>query len=230
MLLLTQLTPTSSYGTGVLPALLVIGVGMGCIFAPAFSAATLGVAPNEAGIASAMVNTSQQIGGSIGTSLLSTIYASAVASYLDQPCPRQRPCPLRAGPRRHDGVLVGRRDLRPGIRARAGDRARPVRGAHGDDPNRSGPTRDRQLRPGRGRGRRGRHRQPRAPQSRSWRRRTTPSPSAQLENHDHPARAAHLGGGDPAARGGDPGESYRSKASGTHRAGPVAPRTCVRHD
>ena len=82
MLLLTQLTPTSSYGTGVLPALLVIGVGMGCIFAPAFSAATLGVAPNEAGIASAMVNTSQQVGGSIGTSLLSTIYASAVVKYL----------------------------------------------------------------------------------------------------------------------------------------------------
>jgi MFS family permease len=55
---------------------------MGCIFAPAFSAATLGVASNEAGIASAMVNTSQQIGGSIGTSLLSTIYATAVAGYL----------------------------------------------------------------------------------------------------------------------------------------------------
>jgi MFS family permease len=82
MLLLTQLTPTSSYGTGVLPALLVIGVGMGCIFAPAFSAATLGVAPNEAGIASGMVNTSQQVGGSVGTSLLSAIYATAVASYL----------------------------------------------------------------------------------------------------------------------------------------------------
>jgi EmrB/QacA subfamily drug resistance transporter len=82
MLLFTQLTPTSSYGTGVLPGLLVIGVGMGCIFAPTFSAATLGVAPNEAGIASAMVNTSQQVGGSIGTSLLSTIYASAVVKYL----------------------------------------------------------------------------------------------------------------------------------------------------
>jgi hypothetical protein len=55
---------------------------MGCIFAPAFSAATLGVAPNEAGIASGMVNTSQQVGGSVGTSLLSTIWASAVAGYL----------------------------------------------------------------------------------------------------------------------------------------------------
>jgi hypothetical protein len=82
MLLFTQLTSASSYATGVLPGLLVVGVGMGCIFAPTFSSATLGVAPNEAGIASAMVNTSQQIGGSIGTSLLSTIYASAVASYL----------------------------------------------------------------------------------------------------------------------------------------------------
>jgi EmrB/QacA subfamily drug resistance transporter len=82
MVLFAQLTPTSSYGTGVLPGLLITGVGMGCIFAPTFSAATLGVAPNEAGIASAMVNTSQQIGGSIGTSLLSTIYATAVASYL----------------------------------------------------------------------------------------------------------------------------------------------------
>src|ERR1700760_4441574 len=82
MVLFTQLTPTSSYGSAVLPGLLITGVGMGCIFAPAFSTATLGVAPNEAGIASAMVNTSQQIGGSVGTSLLSTIYASAVASYL----------------------------------------------------------------------------------------------------------------------------------------------------
>src|SRR6476620_2973808 len=82
MVLFAQLTPTASYATGVLPGLLVTGVGMCCIFAPTFSAATLGVAPNEAGIASAMVNTSQQIGGSVGTSLLSTIYASAVASYL----------------------------------------------------------------------------------------------------------------------------------------------------
>jgi len=54
---------------------------MGCIFAPAFSTATLGVRSTDAGIASAMVNTSQQVGGSVGTSLLSTIFASAVASY-----------------------------------------------------------------------------------------------------------------------------------------------------
>jgi len=81
MFLFTRLTPGSSYASDVLPGLLVLGVGMGCIFAPAFSTATLGVEGREAGVASAMVNTSQQIGGSVGTSLLSTIFASAVASY-----------------------------------------------------------------------------------------------------------------------------------------------------
>jgi MFS family permease len=81
MFLFTRLTPSSSYAGDVLPGLLVLGVGMGCIFAPAFSTATLGVEGSEAGVASAMVNTSQQVGGSVGTSLLSTIFASAVASY-----------------------------------------------------------------------------------------------------------------------------------------------------
>ena len=82
MILFAQLKPTSSYGSAVLPGLLVVGVGLGCIFAPTFSTGTLGVESNEAGIASAMVNTSQQVGGSVGTSLLSTIWASAVASYV----------------------------------------------------------------------------------------------------------------------------------------------------
>jgi EmrB/QacA subfamily drug resistance transporter len=77
----TRLTPSSSYASDVLPGLLILGVGMGCIFAPAFSTATLGVAGREAGVASAMVNTSQQVGGSVGTALLSTIFASALASY-----------------------------------------------------------------------------------------------------------------------------------------------------
>ena len=65
----------------MLPALLLTGVGMGCVFAPAFSTATLGVKSSDAGIASAMVNTSQQVGGSVGTALLSTIFASAAASF-----------------------------------------------------------------------------------------------------------------------------------------------------
>src|SRR6516162_792999 len=81
MFLFTRLTPGSSYASGVLPGLLVLGVGMGCIFAPAFSTGTLGVEGSDAGVASAMVNTSQQVGGSVGTSLLSTIFASALTSY-----------------------------------------------------------------------------------------------------------------------------------------------------
>jgi EmrB/QacA subfamily drug resistance transporter len=81
MLLFTRLTPHGAYATHVLPALMLTGVGMGSIFAPAFSTATLGVAPGDAGIASAMVNTSQQVGGSVGTALLSTIFASAATSY-----------------------------------------------------------------------------------------------------------------------------------------------------
>ncbi len=81
MLLLTRLSPSSSYAGAVLPSLLILGVGMGTIFAPAFGTATLGISSNEAGVASAMVNTSQQVGGSVGTSLLSTLFASSAASF-----------------------------------------------------------------------------------------------------------------------------------------------------
>ena len=82
MILFTQLTPNGAYVSHVLPGLLLTGVGMGCVFAPAFSTATLGVKNADAGIASAMVNTSQQVGGSVGTALLSTIFASAAASFV----------------------------------------------------------------------------------------------------------------------------------------------------
>jgi EmrB/QacA subfamily drug resistance transporter len=81
MVLFTRLTPNADYATHVLPSLILTGMGMGCIFAPAFSTATLGVRAGDAGIASAMVNTSQQVGGSVGTALLSTIFASAAASF-----------------------------------------------------------------------------------------------------------------------------------------------------
>jgi MFS family permease len=82
MIYLTQLTPTSGYASGVLPALLVMGLGFGMIIAPAINTATAGVRREDSGVASAMVNTMQQVGGSIGTSALSTIALSATASYL----------------------------------------------------------------------------------------------------------------------------------------------------
>jgi MFS family permease len=79
---LAQLTPTASYSTHVLPALLVLGVGIGSTSPPAMFTATYNVPPADAGVASAMVNTMQQAGGAIGAAGLSTIFASAVSSYL----------------------------------------------------------------------------------------------------------------------------------------------------
>jgi predicted MFS family arabinose efflux permease len=79
---LGQLTVTSSYLTGILPALLAMGLGFGMIFAPATNTATAGVPTKDSGVASALVNTGQQVGGSIGVSILSTIAASATTSYL----------------------------------------------------------------------------------------------------------------------------------------------------
>jgi EmrB/QacA subfamily drug resistance transporter len=79
---LGQLTVTSSYLGGMLPALLAMGLGFGMIFAPATNTATAGVPTKDSGVASALVNTMQQVGGSIGVSILSTIAASATTSYL----------------------------------------------------------------------------------------------------------------------------------------------------
>ncbi len=81
MFLLTRLTPESSYAGRILPSLVILGLGFGLIFAPAISSATFGVARQDSGVASAMVNTMQQVGGSIGTALLSTLAASATANY-----------------------------------------------------------------------------------------------------------------------------------------------------
>ncbi|GAA2060752.1 MFS transporter [Streptomyces albiaxialis] len=81
MLLLTRLEIDSSYPALILPALLLLGLGMGTAFMPAMSLATHGVRPSDAGVASAMVNTSQQVGGAIGTALLNTIAASATTAY-----------------------------------------------------------------------------------------------------------------------------------------------------
>ena len=72
----------SSYASHVLPYLLVLGVGFGLSVAPSFSTGTLGLAPQDAGVGSATLNTAQQVGGSIGTALLNTVAAGAASSYL----------------------------------------------------------------------------------------------------------------------------------------------------
>jgi len=82
MLYLARLTLAASYATGILPALIMLGVGLGLVFSTSINSATLGVQPADAGVASATVSASQQIGGSLGTALLSTIAASALTSYI----------------------------------------------------------------------------------------------------------------------------------------------------
>jgi EmrB/QacA subfamily drug resistance transporter len=82
MLILTQMTVTSDYPTEILPALILMGLGMGLTFMPVFSTATAGVAPQDSGVTSATVNTSQQVGGSIGTALLNTIATTSSTAYI----------------------------------------------------------------------------------------------------------------------------------------------------
>ncbi|WP_033258706.1 MULTISPECIES: MFS transporter [Kitasatospora] len=82
LLILTQIDVGTSYWQ-ILPGLVLMGLGMGTAFMPAMSLATYGVQPRDAGVASAMVNTSQQVGGAIGTALLSTVAHSAGTKYLE---------------------------------------------------------------------------------------------------------------------------------------------------
>jgi EmrB/QacA subfamily drug resistance transporter len=79
---LTRIGIHSSYAADVLPPLLIIGTGLGQVIAPSINTGTFGVAASDAGVASASVNTGQQLGGSVGTALLNTIAASAVTSYI----------------------------------------------------------------------------------------------------------------------------------------------------
>ncbi|MGB3770407.1 MAG: DHA2 family efflux MFS transporter permease subunit [Rhodococcus sp. (in: high G+C Gram-positive bacteria)] len=81
MALLAQISIDSTYAAHILPALMIMGVGIGASMAPAMQAAVSGVSPEDSGVASATVNTMQQIGGSIGTALLSTIAATAATNY-----------------------------------------------------------------------------------------------------------------------------------------------------
>ena len=65
-----------------MPAFVAMSFGMGLVFVPLSSVALTGVANHDAGVASALVNTTQQVGGSLGTALLNTIFTTAVTGYL----------------------------------------------------------------------------------------------------------------------------------------------------
>jgi len=89
MLILRGITMDSSYAGQILPALMIMGIGLGLVFSTVMNNATLGVRPADAGVASATVNAAQQVGASLGTALLSTLAASAATSFAAG----QRPTP-----------------------------------------------------------------------------------------------------------------------------------------
>ncbi|MDE3205666.1 MAG: MFS transporter [Acidobacteriota bacterium] len=78
---LSRLNTHSSYTGAVLPSLILMGLGMGMVMAPSMNTATAGVRPQDSGVAAALVSTMQQVGGSIGTAVMSTIAASVTSSY-----------------------------------------------------------------------------------------------------------------------------------------------------
>ena len=105
MVWLTGIGVHSGYASAVLGPLLVTGLGIGQVFAPAANIGTYGVAPYDAGVAAATVNVGQQVGGSIGTALLNTVVASATASYLAS---HLNPGTILAG---HAGAALVRQSL-----------------------------------------------------------------------------------------------------------------------
>ena len=87
---------TSGYASSVLPALIGLGLGLGMVLAPAINTATAGVQPQDSGVASALVSTMQQVGGSIGAAALSTVALNATTSYLASTAGAE-PCRYFAG-------------------------------------------------------------------------------------------------------------------------------------
>ena len=81
-ILLTRVSAHSDYGSHVLPAMLVLAAGMGCAFVPVTIAGTSGVAPDDSGLASGLLNMTQQVGGSLGLAILSSVATSRTTSAL----------------------------------------------------------------------------------------------------------------------------------------------------
>src|SRR4051812_1359591 len=83
--LLTRLTPSSGYVTMILPAEVLVGLGIGCVFTPSIGVATSGIDPRQAGIPAATANTAMQIGSSVGTAVLNTVAVGATRGFVGSP-------------------------------------------------------------------------------------------------------------------------------------------------
>ena len=80
----TQVSPDGSYAVDLLPGFFAIGIGLGFSFVPMSIAALAGVAPQEAGLASGLINTSQQIGGALGVASFSTVSTNRTEHLLNR--------------------------------------------------------------------------------------------------------------------------------------------------
>jgi EmrB/QacA subfamily drug resistance transporter len=101
LLLFLRLTPDSSYVADLLPGIMLISIGMGLVFVPITLIATSGVPVDDAGLASGLFNTAQQIGGALGLALLTTLATNRtqdeLASYGPQPSGAERAEALVSG-------------------------------------------------------------------------------------------------------------------------------------
>ena len=104
MLVLTQLPVHGSYAGNLLVGLLPMSIGMGLTFVPITLLGTSGVKGEDAGLASGLFNTAQQVGGSLGLAILSSLAASRTSSLLHGPPATARPrrrrpgCPVTTSP------------------------------------------------------------------------------------------------------------------------------------
>jgi hypothetical protein len=80
---LVGITPEGSYFSQVLPGLVMLGIGLSMLFVPLQNLALTGVEPHDAGVASATVSATFNIGGSIGLAVITVLYAEAVENSLD---------------------------------------------------------------------------------------------------------------------------------------------------
>ena len=81
LILLSRITPTSHYTTAILPSLIIMSSGLALFFIPSASTGLHGAGEHDAGVASAVLNTSQQIGGSLGAALLNTVAISSASTF-----------------------------------------------------------------------------------------------------------------------------------------------------
>src|SRR6478672_11096623 len=82
LLFFTQVSPHGSYLADLAPGFVLAGIGLGFAFIPVTIAALMGITDDESGLASGLINTSQQIGGAVGVALLATVFTSRTSEQI----------------------------------------------------------------------------------------------------------------------------------------------------